>query len=245
MPPFRHIPSAPAALGLLALGSALPSPRVGPLLGVAHSQPVRRVTAIELSADVGLAACYLLTLNLLLGLLLSARYNPWTHWPHRRFNYFRIHNWTGYIALAVSALHPVVVLFSATARFRLFDVLIPVQSPRQPLVNSLGALGLYALALVVITSYFRSRMTRRGWKRLHYTAYAAAILFFAHGLFSDPSLEGKAVDWIDAEKVSVEVCVLLVALVTAWRVRWMLRRRATALRPAVEAETLVSERRSA
>src|SRR6185437_13927811 len=84
-----------------------------------------RVSAIDLSSDVGLAACGLLTLNILLGLLLSMRYNPWTHWPHRRFNYFRIHNWTGYIALAVSALHPVIVLFSATANFRVFDIVVP------------------------------------------------------------------------------------------------------------------------
>lgn len=100
------------------------------------------MSAIDLSSDVGLAACGLLTLNILLGLLLSMRYNPWTHWPHHRFNYFRVHNWTGYVALAVSALHPVIALFSSTADFRVFDVVIPVQLPKQPLVNSLGAIGL-------------------------------------------------------------------------------------------------------
>jgi DMSO/TMAO reductase YedYZ heme-binding membrane subunit len=190
------------------------------------------VSAIELSNDVGLAACYLLTLNLLLGLLLGLRYNPWKHWPHRRFNYFKVHNWTGYVALAVSALHPVIVLFSTTAHFRLFDILVPVESPKQPLVNTVGALGLYALALVVATSYYRNRMRRRTWKRLHYTAYAAALAFFAHGLLSDPTIKGEPVDWLDAEKVSVEVCVLLVAAATVWRVRWALRRSAKTIGPA-------------
>lgn len=182
------------------------------------------MSAIDLSSDVGLVACGLLTLNILLGLLLSMRYNPWTHWPHRRFNYFRIHNWTGYVALAVSALHPVIVLFSSTANFRVFDIIIPVQSPKQPLVNSLGAIGLYTLALVVVTSYFRHRMTRHNWKLLHYVAYVSAAFFFGHSLFSDPTLKGHAVDWLDGEKVYIELCALLVALVSAYRVRWMLQR---------------------
>ena len=190
-----------------------------------HLRLHARVSAIDLSSDAGLVAVGLLTLNLLLGLLLSMRYNPWTHWPHHRFNYFRVHNWTGYVALAVSALHPVIVLFSATAHFRVFDVVIPVQSPKQPLVNSLGAVGLYLLVLVVVTSYARSRMTRHTWKLLHYTAYAAAIFFFAHSLFSDPTLQGKPVDWLDGEKVYVELCALAVAVVSAWRVRWVLRHR--------------------
>lgn len=196
------------------------------------------MSAIDLSSDVGLVACGLLTLNILLGLLLSMRYNPWTHWPHRRVNYFRIHNWTGYLALAVSALHPMIVLFSSTANFRVFDIVIPVQSPKQPLVNSLGAIGLYALALVVVTSYVRHRMTRHTWKLLHYVAYVSAAFFFAHSLFSDPTLKGNPVDWLDGEKVYIELCVVAVALVSAYRVRWMLRharRRAlgsVTLRPA-------------
>lgn len=189
------------------------------------------MSAIELSSDVGLVAMGLLTLNLLLGLLLSVRYNPWTHWPHRRFNYFAVHNWTGYVALAVSALHPLILLFSSTAGFDLLDLLYPVYSPKQPLENTLGAIGLYALAVVVASSYVRRRMNRTTWKRLHYVAYAAAAAFYVHGILTDPKLENRPIDYFDGEKVLVEVCLLLVAAATAWRVRYALRRRRAGLRP--------------
>ena len=184
------------------------------------------MSAIELSSDLGLVALFLLTANILLGLLLSVRYNPWTHWPHRRFNYFRLHNWTGYVALAVAGLHPVVVLFSSTAGFRIIDVLYPVHSPKQPVINTLGAASLYLLALVVVTSYYRPKLNRRVWKRLHYVAYATALLFFIHGIWSDPTISGKAIDPLDGEKVYVELCALLVLLASALRLRVALRHRA-------------------
>ena len=47
---------------------------------------------VAISAQLGLFAVWLLTLNLLLGMLLSAQYNPLKRWPHRRINYFTLHN---------------------------------------------------------------------------------------------------------------------------------------------------------
>jgi len=40
----------------------------------------------DLTTYLGLAGIYLLSVNVLLGLLMSARYNPWKRWPHRRIN---------------------------------------------------------------------------------------------------------------------------------------------------------------
>jgi hypothetical protein len=62
------------------------------------------MNAIDLSADVGLVAVALVTLNLAIGLLIAVRYSPWRYWPHRRFNIFQVHNWTGYSVLGASVL---------------------------------------------------------------------------------------------------------------------------------------------
>jgi len=175
--------------------------------------------AIELSSDAGLVAVGLLTANILLGLLISTGYNPVRRWPRRRVKLFRFHNWTGYTALAVSALHPILVLVSKTAGFRVMDVAFPVRSPVQPLENSIGAIGFYCVAFAVLTSYFRHLFGFHRWKQLHYATYAAAVTFFIHSLLTDPELKNRPVDWIDAEKVFVEVCMLLVAAGTIWRYR--------------------------
>jgi DMSO/TMAO reductase YedYZ heme-binding membrane subunit len=44
------------------------------------------MSAIDLSSYFGFGAITLLTGNILIGLLLSTKYNPVRHWPHRRVN---------------------------------------------------------------------------------------------------------------------------------------------------------------
>ena len=182
------------------------------------------MNAIDLSGYAGLVALCLLTLNILLGLLLSVRYHPKKHFPYRQFNTFKIHNWTGYIALCVAGLHPTLLLFSSTAGFGVRDVLFPVWSPSQPLENTLGAVAFYLLSAVVVTSYFRVELGRRTWKRLHYLAYGAAAFFFVHGLLTDPNLNNAPFNPLDAEKVLVEVCLLLVIVGVGMRIRYALKK---------------------
>lgn len=184
------------------------------------------MTAIDLASYAGLAAMTLLTVNLMLGLLMAVKYNPVREWPHRRISTFQLHNWTAYTALAVACVHPVILLFSDKVHFRVLDLVYPLHSPKQPTVNTLGAIALYALLFVVVTSYFRRRVGRVWWKRLHYTAYAMAPVFYIHGILTDPELGATPfhLDPLDGEKLYVEMCLLLVSLAIALRLRRHFRR---------------------
>lgn len=177
------------------------------------------MSLLELSSDAGLAAAFLLTGNLLLGLLLGVRYNPWRRWPHRRINYARIHDWTGYVALAVTGLHVVLLWAAREPGFGLAQVLWPLASPKQPVINTLGAGALYVLVVVVATSYVRRRMPRRLWKLIHLSAYLVAGLFLVHGVLSDQTLKNQKVDLLDGEKVAIEACGAALALATGARIR--------------------------
>ena len=186
------------------------------------------MSAIDLSSYVGLFALALLTANILLGLLMSVRYSTVRSWPHRQMNLFALHNWTGYTALCVAGLHPIILLFSKTAGFRWLDLLWPIHSPSQPVVNSLGAAAFYCLAVVVATSYFRLPLGRKRWKGLHYVAYISAALFFTHGILTDPELKHRPTDFLDAEKVFIEACLLVVLVAMIWRVRFGIKKRGRA-----------------
>jgi DMSO/TMAO reductase YedYZ heme-binding membrane subunit len=69
------------------------------------------------------------------------------------------------VAQAAVMLHAGALLFSTDPVFRLYDILVPIESPVQPLSNNLGALGFYLVAIVVLTSLkrVRSALGRHWW----------------------------------------------------------------------------------
>jgi len=165
---------------------------------------------VDLSAYAGLGAVALATANLLIGLLMAVRYSPVKYWPHRRFNIFYAHRITAYATIALTLIHPLILLLVRRVPFRVVDILLPIHSPLQPVQNTLGAIALYLLAIVVVTSLYRLSIGRKWWKRSHLLVYPAALLLFIHGVFTDSELKTGRADLLDGEKVFVEICFLVI-----------------------------------
>ena len=182
------------------------------------------MTALDLSADVGLLAVVLATANICLGLLIAVRYSPRRLWPHRRINIFAVHTWTAYLLLTSISVHMLVLFFEKSHHWRLRDIVFPLWSPVQPVENSIGAAGFYLVSLVLVTSFFRLRLGRRWWKAFHYLVYAAAVCVFLHGILTDPQLKGDAIDPFDGEKLLVEACLLIVIVTTVWAARYRIHK---------------------
>jgi predicted ferric reductase len=187
------------------------------------------MTPLDVSSNAALVAMVLLTVNILLGLLLSARYNTVRSWPHKRLPIFDLHNWTAYVALALIFIHPMGLLYVSQAKFRVLDLLWPIHSPQQTLYNCLGAAAFYTLVFVIVTSYFRSKLGSRNWKKMHYASYLAAAFLFVHGILTDPELKNQPPDLLDGEKVLIEVCALVIVAATIWRVRYQPRKPAVSV----------------
>jgi Ferric reductase like transmembrane component len=118
------------------------------------------MTILDLCSYLGLGAAGAATVNLLLGLLISLRYSPVRQWPHRRLNVFALHQWTAYLAVALTLTHPAVLLFQTSPKFGVVDLLWPVHSPLQPWINSTGAAAMYLMLLIVGSSVLRQRLGR-------------------------------------------------------------------------------------
>jgi DMSO/TMAO reductase YedYZ heme-binding membrane subunit len=105
--------------------------------------------------------------------------------------------------------------------FRVFDILLPIHSPLQPKLNLAGAVALYLLALVFVSSLMRNRIGRPLWRRLHYLVFPAAVLFFLHSVLTDPNLKDGHPDLLDGGKVFVEIASLisLIAVLVRYRLR--------------------------
>ena len=181
------------------------------------------MTVLDVCAYLGLSAVGTATLNMLLGLLIALRYSPLRLWPHRHINIFRLHNWTAYSVLLLIVLHPAVLLLEGSTHFGLADVLLPIESPVQPNLNTVGAASLYVLLIVILTSLFRLRMARPLWRKLHYLVFPAFVLMFIHSVFTDPALSNGKIDLLDGGKVFVEICCAIT--LAAWTIRIRLRGR--------------------
>jgi predicted ferric reductase len=173
------------------------------------------MTVLDVSADLGLVAVCLITLNICFGLLMAVRYSPSRQWPRRHINMFYLHRWTAYGTVAVVVMHPAVLLLLRSPKFRVMDLLLPLNSPSQPTVNTIGAVALYLVLIVLLTSFARLSIGRKLWKRLHYLNYPAAVAWFVHGLLTDTKLKNRPIDWLDAEKFFIESCFALVVLAFA------------------------------
>ena len=118
------------------------------------------MTLLDLCSYLGLGAVGAVTVNLLLGMLMSLRYSPIRNWLHRHINVFLLHQWTAYIALFLTLSHPAVLLFLHTPHFGWMDVLWPVHSYLQPKLNLAGACALYLIVLVLVSSLLRAQIGR-------------------------------------------------------------------------------------
>lgn len=178
------------------------------------------MSLLDLCSYLGLGAAGAVTVNLLLGMLLSLRYSPLRQWPHRRVNLFALHRWTAYLAVFLTLTHPAVLLFLRAPRFRVIDVLWPVHSYLQPKLNLAGACALYLLLIVLVSSLLRTRMQRLVWRRLHYLVFPAAVLLFLHSILTDPNLKDGHPDMLDGGKIFVEAAMLLSFVAVAIRIRF-------------------------
>jgi predicted ferric reductase len=188
------------------------------------------MTILDLCAYLGLGAVGAVTVNLLLGLLISLRYSPTRLWPHRHINLFNLHQWTAYIAVFLTLTHPIVLLFIHTPHFGLIDVLWPTHSYLQPKLNLTGAIALYLLVFVLATSLLRKPIGRPIWRNTHYLVFPATILLFIHSILTDPNLKDGHPDLLDGGKIFVEAAALVSLLGTILRIHL----RGRGLRPTTQ-----------
>ena len=76
------------------------------------------MSALDLSADIGLVAIVLAMLNIGIGLLMWGPHSPWRPWPHHRFDIFWLHRLIRYGTLALPHLHAIPRLFVCRPAFR-------------------------------------------------------------------------------------------------------------------------------
>ncbi len=188
------------------------------------------ISYLDISAAMGLCATGSLTFNFLLGMLLGTAYKKSIYWkklpsPIQKISIDDLHNWTAYIALLFILLHLAFLFMDTESKFSFIHIISPLDAPKQPKIILLGSLGLLALVMVILTTQkiIKKKMSFRLWKNIHLISYVTALLFLFHGLLMDPELKDRPTDWLDAEKLFSECCLLVLITASFFRYKYHLK----------------------
>jgi hypothetical protein len=134
----------------------------------------------------GLVAFGFLTLSVWLGLAMSTRLLGNTR-QKMLFGWHQTLAWTG---LSMLALHAGALLFDPTLHFGLASVLVPFASPWRPAAVAAGVVAGWLTLMLAASFRMRKRIGQKGWRRLHYSSFAAFFLALGHALTSGTDLQG-------------------------------------------------------
>ena len=185
---------------------------------------------LQLSSYMGLIATGLLTLNILLGMMLSTAYKKHVYWiqlPDRikQINVYNLHNWTAYTVLLLVLLHPMLLLLAPATKFKFIDIIFPINAPHQKLFVAFGTLSMFAIITVIITTQklVKKKMSFRIWKNIHLISYGTLLLFIVHGIVMDPELKDRPLMLLDAEKLLSELCLIILVAASVIRYKYHLK----------------------
>lgn len=188
------------------------------------------ITFLDISSSMGLMACGALTINSIIGMLLGAQFKKNNFWKQlpvfiKKYPIIDLHNFIAYTSIIFVCLHLIFLLLHQESGFRLYYLLNPLNAPKQPSIVLLGVLSFYSLIVILITSQklISNQLSFRAWKNIHLIAYTTSILFLIHGLLMDPLLKDRPTDWLDPEKLFIELCTIIFLVAVFLRVRYHLR----------------------
>jgi sulfoxide reductase heme-binding subunit YedZ len=161
-----------------------------------------------LGRGTGVMALVLLTAAVAAGVL------TWSGRPVAgvpRFAVAAVHRNAGLIATVLLLVHVSTLLLDPYAQLDIADLVVPFGGEYRPMWLGLGTAAFDLMLAIVATSLLRTRIGLRGWRAVHWFAYAAWPVAVLHvlGIGSD-----AATWWLRA---LVALCVLTVVAAAGWR----------------------------
>ena len=132
-------------------------------------------------------------------------------------SFLQLHKITGYTATAGVLIHILLLPLDPLSKFTWADILLPIWTEHQPIANTLGAAALYLIGIVVISSYYKTKISLNTWRALHFLSYFASVPLILHSIIMDPKLQDRPIDWFDAEKLFVILCCGVICTLTIYR----------------------------
>ena len=172
---------------------------------------------------LGLGGIGLLVTAAFVGIVMASRTIP--KFPILKGRAFFWHQWVTIGLGFTFLLHSLLSLItSERTEITLFNILVPFTANKETIWLGLGSITLYMLIFTIITSLTVRKKHPKIWRYLHYGTYLALSFGLVHGLFISSNFKKDwKLDFLDAEKVAVELFALLLAASIIYRIKLKLR----------------------
>lgn len=170
--------------------------------------------------SAGILAFVFLWLSIFLGL--SVR-NNWLKKVIAPVYSFEFHCFLGASALFWAVVHGGAMLFDKFIGMKIADVLVPFRFEYAGFVSgginylALGIMALYAIIILVATSYARKLIRRGVWRALHFLNPVAFVFVALHGYFIGTDMKTA---WIKNIFVGSSLVLVLIYLSSLFFVLW-------------------------
>jgi predicted ferric reductase len=142
-----------------------------------------------LSRASALVAYGMLWMSMVLGLLMTNKLaRVWPGGPTA----FDLHEHTSLLGLGFALFHVLVLLGDHYINYAAGELLVPFASANyRPFWVGLGQIGIYLLAVLIVSFPLRRRLGTRTWRAIHFISFAVFALALGHGVFSGTD----SLDW--------------------------------------------------
>lgn len=162
----------------------------------------------------GTVGYMLLAASTVWGLVLSAKLMPRVVPPSLSL---AMHNYLSWMAIGLSMLHGLTLLFDGFYTYHPADLLVPFIGPYRPFWVGLGIIGFYLMALTSASFWLRKQLGQRNWRMLHYLTFVAFLLATFHGWIA-------GTDQVQLRLMYI-ASILLVSYLSLYRIQLAVARR--------------------
>ena len=127
----------------------------------------------------GVVAYVLLTTVVILGLALAGK-ERLRNWP--RFAVEDVHRFGGLLVGCFIWLHVLTIVIDSEAHVSLVQAIVPFSAGYRPLWTGLGTVAAELLLALALANRYRTRISYRVWRRLHYLNFVVWLGATWHGI---------------------------------------------------------------
>ena len=108
---------------------------------------------------------------------------------------FAMHQFLAVASLTLIAVHAGSLLFDGFIHFTSLSLIVPFISEYEPLAVGVGVIAAWLAAITTASSWMRSRISAKRWRKLHYLTFLAYFLSLGHGVFAGTDTDLPIVYW--------------------------------------------------